>query len=57
MAQLYGALGDKDEAFRQLEDAYRNHALELQLIKVDPMLNSLRGDPRFDDLTKRVFKE
>ncbi len=57
MAQLYGAVGDKDEAFRKLEEAYRTHAIELQLIKVDPMLNSLRGDPRLDDLTKRIFKE
>jgi tetratricopeptide (TPR) repeat protein len=57
IAQLYGAVGDRDEAFRQLEDAYRTHAIELQLIKVEPMLNSLRGDPRLDELTKRVFKE
>jgi serine/threonine-protein kinase len=57
MAQLYGALGDKDEAFRQLEEAYRTHAIELQLIKVNPMLNSLQGDRRLDELTKRVFKE
>jgi TolB-like protein/Tfp pilus assembly protein PilF len=56
LAQLCGALGEKDEAFQQLEDAYRNHALELQQIRVDPMLNSLRSDPRFDDLTKRVFQ-
>lgn len=57
MAVLYDAVGNRDEAFRQLEDAYRSHALELQLIRVDPMINSLRGDPRLDDLTKRVFKE
>jgi tetratricopeptide (TPR) repeat protein len=54
MASMYGALGDKDAAFAELEKAYRNHDWFLQRIKVDPMMDPLRDDPRFDALEKKL---
>lgn len=53
-ASMYGALGDKDAAFAELEKAYQNHDWFLQRIKVDPMMDPLRDDPRFDAIVKRL---
>jgi TolB-like protein/Flp pilus assembly protein TadD len=52
-AGVYMALGEKDKAIDYLERAYRDHALSG--IKVDPMLDPLRGDPRFEALVAKVF--
>jgi len=49
-----GALGDKDAAFAELEKAYQNHDWFLQRIKVDPSVDPLRDDPRFDAIVKRL---
>ena len=54
VAQAYAALGDKDAAFVELEKAYQNHDWFLQRIKVDPMMDPLRDDPRFDAIVKRL---
>ncbi len=53
-ALIYLALGDKDQAFAWLEQAYNERDEELGLLKVDPMLDSLRADPRFVSLLERV---
>ena len=50
----YVGLGDKDEAFKWLEKAYEERSNFLWLLRVYPCLDSLRSDPRFDDLLKRV---
>jgi tetratricopeptide (TPR) repeat protein len=50
----YAAYGDKDAAFAELEKAYQNHDWFLQRIKVDPMMDPLRDDPRFDQMVKRL---
>jgi tetratricopeptide (TPR) repeat protein len=54
MAIIYAGLGEKDRAFELMEKAYeqRNHGLVE--LKVEPMLDSLRLDPRFADLQRRV---
>jgi hypothetical protein len=52
-AGVYITLGEKDKAVDYLERAYRDHALSG--IKVDPMLDPLRGDPRFEALVTKVF--
>ena len=54
LAMLYAALGDKNAAFAELEKAYQNHDWFLQRIKVDPLADPLRGDPRFDAIVKRL---
>jgi serine/threonine-protein kinase len=50
----YAAIGDKDQALQWLERSLQDSAWEITLIKVDPTLDSLRSDPRFNDLVKRV---
>jgi len=55
-ALVYIALGENDRAIDYLERDYRDHAdYEIALIKVDQMLDPLRGDPRFEALLKKVF--
>jgi hypothetical protein len=54
VAVIYAALGDKDQAFAELEKAYQNHDWFLQRIKVDPYMDPLRADPRFDEMVKRL---
>ncbi len=54
IAALSALLGQHDEAFRYLEDAVKNRSLEISNIGGDPGLDSLRGDPRYDKLVRRV---
>jgi serine/threonine protein kinase/Tfp pilus assembly protein PilF len=52
---LYLSLGNRDEAIRQLEEGIADHdSLTASLIKVDPTLDPLRGDPRFQALVQKV---
>jgi len=52
-ALIYAGLGDKDRAFAWLDKGYREGAVLVEL-KVDPSWDSLRDDPRFADLMKRM---
>jgi len=54
IALIYVGLGDKAQAFAWLERTYEEYPLSLDLIKVDPQLDSLRSDPRFTDLLRRM---
>jgi hypothetical protein len=55
-ALLYLSLGDKERALQSLEQSYANReGYEIGLIKVDPMLDALRGEPRFQALVKKVI--
>ncbi|MBX3299982.1 MAG: hypothetical protein KF736_11030 [Acidobacteria bacterium] len=54
IAVIYGALGEKNKAFAELEIAYRERDWFLPRMKVDPFMDSLRDDPRFKDLLKRI---
>ena len=54
VALIYTALGDKDPAFAWLEKAYRDRYWMMPFLKVDPRLDPLRSDPRFQDLSRRM---
>jgi len=54
LAFLYAGLGDKEEALAALERAYAAHLIGMQFLKVDPLYDSLRSDPRFADLLRRI---
>lgn len=54
IARVCISLGDKDQAFTWLEQAYEDREERVVLLKVDPLLDSLRPDPRFADLLRRV---
>ena len=54
IAVIYTDLGDKDQAFAWLEKAYRQHSPELVGLKSSAKVDSLRSDPRYADLVRRV---
>jgi TolB-like protein/tetratricopeptide (TPR) repeat protein/predicted Ser/Thr protein kinase len=54
VAALYARLGDRDQALAWLERAYTKRTFELLFLKVAPEWDKLRGDPRFDDLLRRI---
>jgi serine/threonine-protein kinase len=52
-AIAYAALGEKGQAFEWLEKAYQDRDA-LLLTMIDPLLDPLRDDPRFQDLLRRM---
>jgi len=54
IAQVYAYREEVDEAFRWLEHAYRLHDPGLMWFRTDLKLKSLRGDPRYADLLRRM---
>ena len=54
IALIYAGLGEKDQAFAWLDKAYEQRTFQMQWIKIDPRWDSLREDPRFKDLMRRV---
>jgi len=54
IAIIYAALGDKDQAFAWLEKADKERDGLLARLRVDPRFDSLRSDPRFADLARRI---
>ena len=51
---IYAEFGKKDKALETLDRMYEEREGDLQWIKVDPRLDGLRQDPRFQDLLKRM---
>jgi TolB-like protein len=51
---LFAGLGDKDKAMMWLEKAYDDRADGLTWLNVEPMLDEVRSDPRFQDLIRRI---
>ncbi len=54
IAIIYVGLGDKAQALEWLEKAYGDRSFQLTWIKVWPQFDSLRGEPRFQDLLRRM---
>jgi TolB-like protein/Tfp pilus assembly protein PilF len=54
IATVYAGLGERDQAFAWLERAYEDRTYWMAGLKVDPELDTLRPDPRFKDLLRRM---
>jgi serine/threonine-protein kinase len=54
IAMAYAGLGDADQAFRWLEEAFLQHASFMDGLAVAAGFDSIRSDPRFDDLLRRM---
>ena len=54
IAAGYAFLNEKALAFQWLEKAYQKRSPGLNVIKVDPRLDPVRSDPRFQDLLRRM---
>jgi TolB-like protein/DNA-binding winged helix-turn-helix (wHTH) protein/Tfp pilus assembly protein PilF len=53
-AVAYIGTGENDKALVELEKAYRGHSSSLTALKVDPIYDPLRGEPRFQELVRRI---
>ncbi len=54
IALIYTGLGEREQALAWLERAYQARPWPMNSLKVDPQLDSLRSDPRFQDLLRRM---
>jgi serine/threonine-protein kinase len=54
IAEIYAALGEKDEAFRWLDRAVAEHSAPIHGIGVRPEFRSLDSDPRFAEILRRI---
>ena len=54
IAIVYCWLCDKESAFRWLEQAEAEHAIGFTFVRVDPRLEGLRSDPRFESLLRGI---
>ncbi len=54
VAFVYTSLGEKERALARLEQAYQERAWELVFVKVEPWLDPLRSEPRFQELLRRL---
>jgi TolB-like protein/tetratricopeptide (TPR) repeat protein len=50
----YLGLGDNEQAFTWLEQAYKEQSNIVQFLKVHPFFDPIRADPRFKDLLRRT---
>jgi TolB-like protein/Tfp pilus assembly protein PilF len=54
MAIIYTGLGEKEQAIEWFEKAYQERSGLMVFLKVDPLYDSLRSEPRFNDLLRRM---
>jgi hypothetical protein len=54
IAGLYADLGDHEHAFEWLNSAYQAHDTELSVIRTDFRMDSLRSDPRYAELIRKI---
>ena len=54
IAVLYAGLGEKDKAFHWLEKAYDERDHWMPSLKVVPLFDNIRRDPRYADLLRRL---
>jgi len=54
LALLAAELGDLETGFQWLEKAYQSRHGFIVWLKVDPLYDPLRGDPRFDSMLKKI---
>jgi Flp pilus assembly protein TadD len=54
LAAIHVGLGEKDEAFRLLNNSYQKRVDRLIYLRVEPMADPLRSDPRFAQFLTRI---
>jgi TolB-like protein/DNA-binding winged helix-turn-helix (wHTH) protein/Tfp pilus assembly protein PilF len=54
VAIIYAELGDREKAFEWLEKSYSGREHDLAYARVWPMFDSLRSDPRYNDIMRRI---
>jgi hypothetical protein len=53
-AGVNAQIGNLDRAFEFLNKAYEERSAMMPIVKIEPMLDPLRGDPRYAELVRRM---
>jgi tetratricopeptide (TPR) repeat protein len=53
-ARIYMALGEKETAYKLLEQAYEQHNVDFMQINFDPRWNAIRHESRFKEIASRL---
>jgi TolB-like protein/DNA-binding winged helix-turn-helix (wHTH) protein/Flp pilus assembly protein TadD len=54
VAQIYATVNNKEQTYKWLETSYRDRAVWMSYLAVDPVFDSIRSEERFRDLLRRV---
>jgi len=54
MATRYAFVGDKSKALDALDQAYAKRSIMMPLVKTEPSLENLHGEPRFQELVRKL---
>lgn len=54
LAIVYAGSDDKDQVFAWLEKAFADHSVILAFLRLEPLLEPLQSDPRWNDLERRI---
>jgi serine/threonine-protein kinase len=54
IAVVYDALGERTQALDWLENAYQDQSEMMLFLEIYPPIADLRGEPRFQELVRRV---
>jgi hypothetical protein len=57
MARIFIKLGEKDQLFHWLDQAFDQRSSEMVFLKVNPLYDDVRADSRFAALLKKVGLE
>ena len=57
LACMLSKLGNKDKALEYLEKGFQDRRFQIAILEVEPQLDPIRSDPRFQDLLRRVYKK
>jgi tetratricopeptide (TPR) repeat protein len=53
-AAIYTSLGQNEKALESLDKAYSDHEVEMYWLKVEPFFKPLHGDPRFENILRKI---
>ncbi len=54
ISAMYAGMGEKDQAFVELEKSYQKHNTFLTNLRIDALMEPLRNDPRYKDMIRRM---
>lgn len=55
VAIVYAGLGDTDQAFAWLEKAFADHSVFVAFLRLEPLMEPLQGDARWEELLRRAL--
>jgi adenylate cyclase len=54
IAAIFTSMSNNEQAIHWLQKAFNDHEVEMYFLKVEPMFNPLRNDPRFREILAKI---